>query len=59
MRNGLDNPMDTRLWPLPGYIQGGEEYMPDFFSSILLDRTNGDLYVIMYGYNRVTKYSLN
>ena len=59
MRNALDNPLESSSWPLLGYVQGGAEYLPDYFSSIVLDPTNGDLYVIMWGYHRVTKFTLS
>ena len=55
----LDNPRDSAAGKEAyAKLESGVE-MPDFFSSLVLDPRNGDLYVIMFGYDRVTKFPLS
>jgi hypothetical protein len=53
MHNAIDNPTHSNPGPFFG------EYPPDYAASLALDFKTGDLYVAMYGYDRVTKFSLN
>jgi hypothetical protein len=58
MHNAIDNPIDADSWHYNNR-NGQKMYIPDYFASLILDSKTGDLYVAMYGYDRVTKFSLN
>jgi len=58
MHNAIDNPLNADSWPYTNRSRQ-KMYIPDYFASLILDSKNGDLYVAMYGYDRVTKFSLN
>jgi hypothetical protein len=58
MHNAIDNPMDLDSFPY-NMANGKEIIFPEYYASLVLDSRNGDLYVAMYGYDRVTKFSLN
>ena len=59
MVNTLDNPRNSEAGKQALQNHKNDSYTPAFFASLVLDQTNGDLYVIMYGYHRVTKFSLS
>ncbi|CAF3779669.1 unnamed protein product [Adineta steineri] len=56
--NTLDNPCYSDYWNYPCIGQKKGEYIPDYFATITLDSNNNDLYVIMYGYDIVVKYTI-
>ncbi|UJR08044.1 hypothetical protein I4U23_012321 [Adineta vaga] len=58
IQNILDNPRTSSAWEHTYMAGENDDYIADYFASIALDLNNGDLYVIMYGYNRVAKYTL-
>ena len=58
MSGVLDHPRDSPAGKEAYSKLGKGDVMPDFFSSLALNPANGDLYVIMLGYDRVTKFTL-
>ncbi len=58
MNNTLDNPRDSDYWIHSYTGPNNQDYIPDYFATIALDAKNGDLYVIMFSYNRVAKFTL-
>jgi hypothetical protein len=58
MYNAIDDPYKSDTWHQV-YIDYQTVFIPDYFANLALDSNNGDLYVVMYGYDRVTKFTLN
>ena len=58
MRNAIDNPYNSDFWQHTYSGQKKENYIPEYFAALTLDSKNGDIYVIMYGYDKVVKFTL-
>jgi hypothetical protein len=58
MYNAIDNPYKSETWEHV-YIDRKTVFIPNYFATLALDSKNVDLYVVMYGYDRVTKFTLD
>ena len=58
MYNAIGDSYKSDTWHQV-YIDQQTVFIPDYFATLALNSNNDDRYIVMYGYDRVKKFTLN